>query len=151
MIEADFSLDLHKHLMWRRPDPNLLDRFHHHPADMVLSPALLFKSLPRSSFSQLHRRECDVNVFALYSTGSSTPAWSQWWWKRLERRPGWSSGEESPISSFPTVNAKPWILSVPPNPRREEAGVQDSFLTYEVYKDDITMQLVADACKLLGE
>ncbi|TNN01831.1 hypothetical protein fugu_011213 [Takifugu bimaculatus] len=33
---------------------------------------------------------------------------------------------------------------------REEAGVQDSFLTYEVYEDDITMQLVADACKLLG-
>ncbi|KAM6972872.1 guanylate cyclase soluble subunit beta-2-like [Aplochiton taeniatus] len=33
---------------------------------------------------------------------------------------------------------------------RDEAGVQDSFLTYEVYKDDITMRLVAEACKLLG-
>ncbi|CAB1348486.1 unnamed protein product, partial [Coregonus sp. 'balchen'] len=32
---------------------------------------------------------------------------------------------------------------------RDEAGVQDTFLTYEVYKDDITMQLVAAACKLL--
>ncbi|KAI3354274.1 hypothetical protein L3Q82_018811, partial [Scortum barcoo] len=34
---------------------------------------------------------------------------------------------------------------------RDGAGVQDTFLTYEVYKDEITMQLVADACKLLGE
>lgn len=34
---------------------------------------------------------------------------------------------------------------------RDEAGVQDTFLTYEVYKDEITMQLVADACKLLGK
>ncbi|XP_049918350.1 guanylate cyclase soluble subunit beta-2-like [Epinephelus moara] len=33
---------------------------------------------------------------------------------------------------------------------RDEAGVQDSFLTYEVYKDEITMQLVAETCKLLG-
>lgn len=33
---------------------------------------------------------------------------------------------------------------------RDEAGVQDTFLTYEVYKDDITMQLVAAASKLLG-
>ncbi|TKS81023.1 Guanylate cyclase soluble subunit beta-2 [Collichthys lucidus] len=33
---------------------------------------------------------------------------------------------------------------------RDEAGVQDTFLTYEVYKDEITMQLVAEACKLLG-
>ncbi|XP_070762135.1 guanylate cyclase soluble subunit beta-2-like [Enoplosus armatus] len=33
---------------------------------------------------------------------------------------------------------------------RDEAGVQDAFLTYEVYKDEITMKLVAEACKLLG-
>ncbi|XP_047450706.1 guanylate cyclase soluble subunit beta-2-like [Mugil cephalus] len=33
---------------------------------------------------------------------------------------------------------------------RDGAGVQDSFLTYEVYKDEITMHLVAEACKLLG-
>ncbi|XP_053176223.1 guanylate cyclase soluble subunit beta-2-like [Scomber japonicus] len=33
---------------------------------------------------------------------------------------------------------------------RDEAGVQDTFLTYETYKDEITMQLVAEACKLLG-
>ncbi|XP_042270427.1 guanylate cyclase soluble subunit beta-2-like [Thunnus maccoyii] len=33
---------------------------------------------------------------------------------------------------------------------RDEAGVQDTFLTYESYKDEITMQLVAEACKLLG-
>ncbi|GAA6234425.1 guanylate cyclase soluble subunit beta-2-like [Lates japonicus] len=32
---------------------------------------------------------------------------------------------------------------------RDEAGVQDTFLTYEVYKDEITMQLVTEACKLL--
>ncbi|KAG7238730.1 hypothetical protein INR49_031246, partial [Caranx melampygus] len=36
------------------------------------------------------------------------------------------------------------------NKLREEAGVQDTFLTYEVYKDEITLQLVAEACKLLG-
>uniref|UniRef100_A0A3Q0QTK8 Guanylate cyclase domain-containing protein n=1 Tax=Amphilophus citrinellus TaxID=61819 RepID=A0A3Q0QTK8_AMPCI len=29
------------------------------------------------------------------------------------------------------------------------AGVQDTFLTHEVYKDEITMHLVAEACKLL--
>lgn len=34
---------------------------------------------------------------------------------------------------------------------RDEAGVQDTFLTYEVYKDEITMQLVTEACKLLGK
>ncbi|XP_045929527.1 guanylate cyclase soluble subunit beta-2-like [Micropterus dolomieu] len=33
---------------------------------------------------------------------------------------------------------------------RDEAGVQDTFLTHEVYKDEITMQLIAEACKLLG-
>lgn len=33
---------------------------------------------------------------------------------------------------------------------RYEAGVQDTFMTYEVYKDDITMKLVSEACKLLG-
>ncbi|XP_041920131.1 guanylate cyclase soluble subunit beta-2-like [Alosa sapidissima] len=32
---------------------------------------------------------------------------------------------------------------------RNEAGVQDTFMTYEVYKDDITMKLVSEACKLL--
>ncbi|XP_067102758.1 guanylate cyclase soluble subunit beta-2-like [Osmerus mordax] len=32
---------------------------------------------------------------------------------------------------------------------RDEAGVQDTFLTYEVYPDDITMRLVSEACKLL--
>lgn len=34
---------------------------------------------------------------------------------------------------------------------RDGAGVQDTFLTYETYKDEITMQLVAEACKLLGK
>lgn len=34
---------------------------------------------------------------------------------------------------------------------RDKAGVQDTFMTYEVYKDDITMRLVAEACKLLGK
>uniref|UniRef100_A0A8B9N1D6 guanylate cyclase n=1 Tax=Accipiter nisus TaxID=211598 RepID=A0A8B9N1D6_9AVES len=33
---------------------------------------------------------------------------------------------------------------------RLQAGVQDSFLTFEVYKDEITMQLVDKACKILG-
>ncbi|XP_035240242.1 guanylate cyclase soluble subunit beta-2-like [Anguilla anguilla] len=32
---------------------------------------------------------------------------------------------------------------------RTEAGVQDTFMTFEVYGDDITMRLVAEACKLL--
>ncbi|KAM4627539.1 guanylate cyclase soluble subunit beta-2-like [Polymixia lowei] len=32
---------------------------------------------------------------------------------------------------------------------RDAAGVQDTFLTYEVYKDEITMHLVTEACKLL--
>ncbi|XP_053529784.1 guanylate cyclase soluble subunit beta-2-like [Ictalurus punctatus] len=31
----------------------------------------------------------------------------------------------------------------------DKAGVQDTFMTYEVYEDDITMRLVAEACKLL--
>lgn len=53
-------------------------------------------------------------------------------------------------SLFPLCQCKT-MNQVPPNPCREEAGVQDSFLTYEVYKDDITMQLVVDACKLLGK
>uniref|UniRef100_A0A8B9GKF2 guanylate cyclase n=1 Tax=Amazona collaria TaxID=241587 RepID=A0A8B9GKF2_9PSIT len=33
---------------------------------------------------------------------------------------------------------------------RLQAGVQDSFLTFEVYNDEITMQLVDKACKILG-
>ncbi|XP_072524856.1 guanylate cyclase soluble subunit beta-2-like isoform X2 [Salminus brasiliensis] len=33
---------------------------------------------------------------------------------------------------------------------RDAAGVQDTFMTYEVYKDEITVRLVAEACKLLG-
>uniref|UniRef100_A0A668TZ09 guanylate cyclase n=1 Tax=Oreochromis aureus TaxID=47969 RepID=A0A668TZ09_OREAU len=33
---------------------------------------------------------------------------------------------------------------------RDETGVQDTFLTHEVYKDEITLHLVAEACKLLG-
>ncbi|KAM9614115.1 guanylate cyclase soluble subunit beta-2-like [Morphnus guianensis] len=33
---------------------------------------------------------------------------------------------------------------------RLQAGVQDSFLTFEVYKDEITMQLIDEACKILG-
>ncbi|KFV12361.1 Guanylate cyclase soluble subunit beta-2, partial [Tauraco erythrolophus] len=33
---------------------------------------------------------------------------------------------------------------------RLQAGVQDSFLTFEVYRDEITMQLVDKACKILG-
>ncbi|MBN3324585.1 GCYB2 cyclase, partial [Atractosteus spatula] len=32
---------------------------------------------------------------------------------------------------------------------RLEAGVQDTFMTFEVYKDDITMRLVEETCKLL--
>ncbi|XP_051535348.1 guanylate cyclase soluble subunit beta-2-like [Myxocyprinus asiaticus] len=32
---------------------------------------------------------------------------------------------------------------------RDAAGVQDTFMTYEVYKDDITMRLVTEACKML--
>ncbi|XP_026797175.3 guanylate cyclase soluble subunit beta-2 [Pangasianodon hypophthalmus] len=35
------------------------------------------------------------------------------------------------------------------NKLRDKAGVQDTFMTYEVYKDDITLRLVAEACKLL--
>lgn len=90
-------------------------------------------------------------VFALCSTDSSTPAWSQWWWKRLERRPGWSSGEEPHISFSPLSMQNHELWRFLQTHCREEAGVQDSFLTYEVYQDDITMQLVADACKLLGK
>jgi len=33
---------------------------------------------------------------------------------------------------------------------RDAAQVQDSYMTYEVYTDDITMRLVTEACKLLG-
>ncbi|OXB83081.1 UNVERIFIED_CONTAM: hypothetical protein H355_016645 [Colinus virginianus] len=33
---------------------------------------------------------------------------------------------------------------------RLQAGVQDNFLTFGVYKDEITMQLVDKACKILG-
>ncbi|XP_059678877.1 guanylate cyclase soluble subunit beta-2, partial [Gavia stellata] len=33
---------------------------------------------------------------------------------------------------------------------RLQARVQDSFLTFEVYKDEITMQLIDQACKILG-
>ncbi|XP_061073605.1 guanylate cyclase soluble subunit beta-2-like [Conger conger] len=32
---------------------------------------------------------------------------------------------------------------------RREAGVQDTFMTFEVYGDDITMRLLAEACRLL--
>ncbi|KAJ8368392.1 hypothetical protein SKAU_G00084200 [Synaphobranchus kaupii] len=32
---------------------------------------------------------------------------------------------------------------------RREARVQDTFMTFEIYGDDITMRLVAEACKLL--
>ncbi|EMP37274.1 Guanylate cyclase soluble subunit beta-2 [Chelonia mydas] len=32
---------------------------------------------------------------------------------------------------------------------RIQAGVQDTFLTFEVYKDEITMQLIDKACKML--
>ncbi|KAK1162487.1 guanylate cyclase soluble subunit beta-2-like [Acipenser oxyrinchus oxyrinchus] len=32
---------------------------------------------------------------------------------------------------------------------RNQAGVQDTFMTFEVYKDDITMRLVEEACKIL--
>ncbi|XP_066513238.1 guanylate cyclase soluble subunit beta-2-like isoform X1 [Hoplias malabaricus] len=32
---------------------------------------------------------------------------------------------------------------------REQAGVQDTFMTYEVYQDEITLRLVAEACRLL--
>ncbi|KAL7842729.1 hypothetical protein SRHO_G00244180 [Serrasalmus rhombeus] len=35
------------------------------------------------------------------------------------------------------------------NKLRAEAGVEDTFMTYEVYKDEITMRLVAEACRLL--
>lgn len=43
------------------------------------------------------------------------------------------------------------LLNITTTTYRDEAGVQDTFLTYEVYKDEITMQLVAEACKLLGK
>ncbi|XP_043114731.1 guanylate cyclase soluble subunit beta-2-like isoform X2 [Puntigrus tetrazona] len=33
---------------------------------------------------------------------------------------------------------------------RDAARVQDTFMTYEVYTDNITMQLVTEACKMLG-
>ncbi|XP_033895800.2 guanylate cyclase soluble subunit beta-2-like [Acipenser ruthenus] len=32
---------------------------------------------------------------------------------------------------------------------RNQAGVQDTFMTFEVYKDDITMRLVEEACTIL--
>uniref|UniRef100_H3BCR9 guanylate cyclase n=1 Tax=Latimeria chalumnae TaxID=7897 RepID=H3BCR9_LATCH len=32
---------------------------------------------------------------------------------------------------------------------RTQAGAQDTFMTFEVYKDDITMRLVEEACRLL--
>lgn len=31
------------------------------------------------------------------------------------------------------------------------AGVQDTFMTYEIYDDVITLRLVQEACKMLGE
>lgn len=31
------------------------------------------------------------------------------------------------------------------------AGVQETFMTYEIYDDDITLRLVQEACKMLGE
>lgn len=34
---------------------------------------------------------------------------------------------------------------------RIKTGVQDTFMTYEVYKDDITLQLVEKACQMLGK
>lgn len=34
---------------------------------------------------------------------------------------------------------------------RDAARVQDTFMTYEVYTDNITMQLVTEACKMLGK
>lgn len=33
---------------------------------------------------------------------------------------------------------------------RVQTGVQDTFLTFEVYSDEITMQLIDKACKMLG-
>ncbi|XP_075058041.1 guanylate cyclase soluble subunit beta-2-like [Mixophyes fleayi] len=33
---------------------------------------------------------------------------------------------------------------------RTKTGVQDTFMTYEVYKDEITLQLVEKACQMLG-
>ncbi|XP_063772076.1 guanylate cyclase soluble subunit beta-2-like isoform X2 [Pseudophryne corroboree] len=33
---------------------------------------------------------------------------------------------------------------------RMNTGVQDTFMTYEVYKDEITLQLVEQACQMLG-
>ncbi|KAM4694359.1 guanylate cyclase soluble subunit beta-2-like [Discoglossus pictus] len=33
---------------------------------------------------------------------------------------------------------------------RIQTGVQDTFMTYEVYKDEITLQLVEKACQMLG-
>lgn len=35
--------------------------------------------------------------------------------------------------------------------RRDAARVQDTFMTYEVYTDNITIQLVTEACKMLGK
>lgn len=31
------------------------------------------------------------------------------------------------------------------------AGVQETFMTYEIYDDLITLRLVQEACKMLGE
>ncbi len=31
------------------------------------------------------------------------------------------------------------------------AGVQETFMTYEIYDDVITLRLVQEACKMLGE
>lgn len=31
------------------------------------------------------------------------------------------------------------------------AGVQETFMTYEIYDDLITLRLVEEACKMLGE
>ncbi|KAK9401146.1 guanylate cyclase soluble subunit beta-2-like [Crotalus adamanteus] len=33
---------------------------------------------------------------------------------------------------------------------RVQTGVQDTFFTFEVYKDEITMQLIDKACQMLG-
>lgn len=38
-----------------------------------------------------------------------------------------------------------------PRPPRTKAEVQESFMTYEIYDDTLTLRLVQEACKMLGE
>lgn len=44
-----------------------------------------------------------------------------------------------------------WFVSTNKILPRLMAGVQDTFMTYEIYDDVITLRLVQEACKMLGE